>query len=218
MTAFAILALAVLAAAPSDTRADDDARSYLEASVGRFHAGDYERALALTRKARDLGPSRALDARCALWEGVLFGYLLQADEGKQALREAFTLDPCVELQVRISPKVESLVDEARRGRKRACLPAAAAEETLSAAVEPAAAGVPLVPLLAGTVALGAAGTGTYFGMNANGHVEAARAAQFQDDRATALERASRDAGAANVALAVAAGAAVTALVTWLLSR
>jgi hypothetical protein len=217
MTAFALLTLAVLAAAPSDTRQDADAESYLEAGVGRFNAGDYERALALTRKARDLGPSRTLDARCALWEGVLLGYLLQPDEGKQALREAFNLDPCVELQVRISPKVQSLVDEARRARKRACLPAAAVEEE-AAGVAPAAAGVPVVPLLAGAVALGAAGTGTYFGVNANSHVEAARAAQFQDERVVALERASRDAGAANVALAVAAGAAVTALVTWLLSR
>jgi hypothetical protein len=68
------------------------------------------------------------------------------------------------------------------------------------------------------VALGAAGTGSWFGLQSNGQVEAARGATFQDERVRALGQASDQATVANVAFAVAAGAAVTAVVSWLLTR
>jgi len=76
----------------------------------------------------------------------------------------------------------------------------------------------VVPLLLGSVALGAGAAGAWFGLEAQKAVSTARQADFQDDTAAALGRASSEALVANVAFAVAGTAAAAALITLLVSR
>jgi hypothetical protein len=74
--------------------------------------------------------------------------------------------------------------------------------------------LPLVLLGAGAVAGGAGG---FFGLQAKGHIQDARAATFRDERAARLKDAEGEALLANVLFGAAGAAAVGALITYLAS-
>ncbi|MFL5322119.1 MAG: hypothetical protein ACJ790_20825 [Myxococcaceae bacterium] len=74
---------------------------------------------------------------------------------------------------------------------------------------------PVGTFVLGGIALAAAGTGTYFGLQSKSDVTAARGSNFQDDTDRKLRSASDNATIANVAFGVAGAAAIGALVTFL---
>ncbi len=225
-------------------RADEnDAHRYIVAAVRLFESLEYERALEVLAKARPLSRGIQDDVTITLYEGIILAELGRTEQAVAAFREGLLLMPEVRLPVRVSPKLDQQFEQVRSEVKKelakavtqapppklppkdltvkklepSAPPIQGEDYQPSAEVAEAGRSTPVLPFLFAGTAVAAAGVGAYFGLQSREGLGRAEDAAFQDETEAHRSRAQQQAGVANVLFAVAGGAAVGAVISWIAS-
>lgn len=189
----------------------------------RYEALEYEQCLENLARVDVAAAAPAVRVDVYLQDGLCSVELNRRERAKTDFRAALRLDPGVSLPKYTSPKIVEVFDAAKAEvlaeRRPAPPPTPAPVVVAQTTVEAPTTshGPPLATWILGGVAVAAAGTGTYFGLRANGLASDARAAFYEDDVVSRSDRARSAETGANVSFAVAGVAAVAAVVVWVVS-